>query len=115
MQVRAAAGSAGQGSERACHNIAPLAASSTPAMPNTQPLCSDNQTSCGNAETSPTSAAPAPSDTITAGSTQHTSVAELASSEPKATPTLRCSGSIISLRLSSARMSSSDRSVRVIP
>jgi hypothetical protein len=38
---------------------------------------------------SETIVAPAPSDTNTAGSTQHTSVALLASSAPSATPTLR--------------------------
>ena len=44
----------------------------------------------------PTSAAPAPSDTITAGNTQQTSVAELASNAAADAPTVRFNVSLIS-------------------
>src|SRR5918995_993013 len=79
-QTLAARGSTGQGSRAALLNKRALAKSITPAKPNTKPLCSLNHTSCGTAETSPTNTAPAPNDTITAGNTQQSSVAELASS-----------------------------------
>jgi len=76
VQLRAAAGSMGQGNERACHSSAPLTASNNAAPPKTPALCSDSQTSCGNVDTSPTSVAPAPIETRAAGSTQHISGAE---------------------------------------
>ena len=89
VQARAARGSAGHGSDRARQINTPLAASSTAAMPNTQSFSCDSQTSCGIAVTSEASAAPAPSETMTAGSTQQSSVALLAISVPKATLALR--------------------------
>ena len=54
-------------------------------MPNTQSFSCDSQTSCGIAVTRAASAAPAPSDTMTAGRTQHSRVALLASSAGIAT------------------------------
>ena len=49
------------------------------AVPNTSALPALSHISCGTALTSPARVAPAPSAASTAGSTQHTSVAALAS------------------------------------
>jgi hypothetical protein len=67
----------------------PLMSNINPAVPNANALCSLNHTSCGTAEINPTRTAPAPSETITAGNTQQTSVAELASSAAAEAPTVR--------------------------
>jgi hypothetical protein len=94
--VLARAGSAGQGSRRACHSSAPDRASIPSAKPNTHSLRSDSQTNCGTADTNPAKAAPAPNDTITAGSTQQINVPPLAISVRKLTPTFLRSGAFAS-------------------
>lgn len=92
VHAAARAGSAGHGSVRACHRIAPDSASMPNATPNTTALCSDSQISCGTAVTNPASAAPAPKATITAGSAQQIKVPPLASRVTAATPKLRRKG-----------------------
>src|SRR5262245_17855442 len=92
-QARAARASTGQGSARARQRRTPLASNKSPARGNISPLCSDSHTSCGRADTTLATTAPAPSATKSAGNTQHTSVAPLASKAPKATPTLRACAS----------------------
>src|SRR3954452_13132563 len=88
-QALAAPGSVGQGSDAALRSKTPLITSMIAATPKTRSLCSLNQISCGTAEIKPTNTAPAPRDTITAGRTQHTRVAELVRRAAAEAPTVR--------------------------
>ena len=90
-QDRAASGSVGHGKERPCQSATPLRARSAAATPNTSGLCSLNQMSCGTAVTRLANAAPAPSATSSAGNTQHSNVARLASNAPADRPAVRVS------------------------
>lgn len=80
---------------RPCQIAIPLAHRSAAALPNTRILCSLSQMSCGTAVTRPARAAPAPSATSTAGRTQQSRVAELASNAPAGVVEIVCGTLII--------------------